>query len=98
MKPIESVSAQVIAAYLKVAPNTFQVTAEDPEKEGALRYRLAKAPAGMTITPFGGLVEWRPRPDQNGVHAVQIVVEDASGAASHQGFELTTGPPAARAP
>jgi hypothetical protein len=76
----------------------YQVSAEDPEGEAALRYRLAKAPEGMTITPFGGLVEWRPRPDQTGVHAVQIVVEDAGGAASHQGFELTTAPPAAPAP
>jgi hypothetical protein len=75
----------------------YQVAAEDPEGEGALRYRLAEAPEGMTITPLGGLVEWRPRADQTGVHAVQIVVEDAGGAASHQSFELTTTPPAAPA-
>jgi hypothetical protein len=76
----------------------YQVAAEDPEDEGALRYRLTEAPAGMTITPLGGLVEWQPRPDQTGVHPVQIVVEDAGGAASHQSFELTTTPPASSAP
>jgi hypothetical protein len=76
----------------------YQVRAEDPEGDTNLRYSLAKAPAGMRVSPVGGLVEWRPGPGQLGTHPVEIVVEDSDGARSSQTFELTIdSPPAAPA-
>ena len=76
----------------------YQVRAEDPEGGDGLRYRLASAPEGMTVTPLGGQVQWAPRPDQSGRHPVEIVVEDTEGATSVQSFELIIGSPAAPAP
>jgi hypothetical protein len=76
----------------------YQARAEDPEGDTNLRFSLAKAPAGMSVTPLGGLVEWRPAPGQVGKHPVEVVVEDSSGARSTQSFELTIdAPPAAPA-
>ena len=76
----------------------YQVQAEDPEGDTGLRFSLAQAPRGMTVTALGGLVEWRPAADQAGVHPVQIVVEDPAGGRARQSFELTiAAPPAAPA-
>jgi hypothetical protein len=72
----------------------YQVRAEDPEGDTDLRFSLAQAPRGMTVTALGGLVEWRPAADQAGVHPVQIVVEDSRGGRARQSFELTIAPPA----
>jgi hypothetical protein len=71
----------------------YQVRAEDPDGERGLRYELARAPQGMTVSALGGLVRWRPRRDQLGVHPVEIVVEDGGGARATQSFELTLSPP-----
>ena len=76
----------------------YQVTAEDPDGDVILRYRLAEAPAGMKVTTIGGLVEWQPRADQLGVQRVEIVVEDSDGGTTHQRFELDITPPADPAP
>jgi hypothetical protein len=76
----------------------YQVQAEDPEGDTALRFSLARAPQGMTVTALGGLVEWRARADQAGAHPVEIVVEDLEGGRASQAFELTiAAPPAAPA-
>jgi hypothetical protein len=76
----------------------YQVRAEDPEGDTALRFSLAKAPRGMHVHAVRGLVEWVPQPDQVGVHPVEIVVQDSAGGEMRQSFELTIdGPPAARA-
>jgi hypothetical protein len=77
----------------------YQVQVDDREGAGLLRYSLGEAPAGMRVSPARGVVEWAPSPDQAGLHAVEIVVEDADGAEARQRFELTIeGPPAATAP
>ena len=77
----------------------YQVQAEDPEGDTGLRFSLAQAPRGMSVTALGGLVEWRPAADQAGVHPVQIVVEDPTGGRARQSFELTiAAPPAAPGP
>jgi len=76
----------------------YQVRAEDPEGQGGLRYQLAEAPAGMSVSRLGGLVEWSPRLDQSGTHAVDIAVEDSEGAVTHQRFELSVAPPGDASP
>lgn len=76
----------------------YQVVVEDPEHDGGLRFSLAKAPSGMRVQAIRGLVEWIPRPDQAGVHPVEIVVQDSTGGEARQSFELTIdAPPAAPA-
>ena len=76
----------------------YQVRAEDPEGDRNLRFELARAPAGMTVSPVGGLIEWLPGSDQLGTHPIEIVVTDSAGARSTQSFELTVDPPADAAP
>ena len=70
----------------------YQLRVEDPEHDRNLVYRLAKFPRGMTVTPGGGLVQWRPSQNQSGTHSVHIVVEDSEGAQDVQTFELTIHP------
>ncbi len=81
----------------------YAVKARDPEGDRNLRYQLRKGPEGMSINPILGEVSWQPRPDQAGVHPVEIAVEDSHGGRSVQVFELTVGSggaptPAAPAP
>lgn len=71
----------------------YQVQAEDPDGDPNLRYSLAEAPKGMSISKLGGLVEWQPGPDTSGVHTIDIVVTDARGANAHQRFDITLTPP-----
>ena len=71
----------------------YQVRAEDPDGSRDLRYSLIQAPEGMSVSPLGGLVQWHPRPDQVGVHPVEIVVEDDAGGRVSQRFDLTLTPP-----
>jgi hypothetical protein len=78
----------------------YRVRAEDPDGDRPLRYRLASAPDGMKMMSGAGGVEWRPRADQAGEHAVEVVVEDPLGGRASQRFRLVVGdgPPAAPAP
>lgn len=82
-------------------PFVYTVDARDPEGDRSLRYQLRKGPDGMTMNPVLGELRWKPRPEQAGVHPVEIAVEDSAGARTVQVFELTVGaaatPPAAPA-
>ena len=86
------------AAVAPGEPFRYAVEARDPEGDRNLRYQLRKGPAGMSINPILGEVHWQPRPDQAGLHAVEIAVEDSQGARAVQVFELSVGPPAAATP
>ena len=69
----------------------YQVQAEDPDLDRGLIYSLVESPKGMTIGRLGGELVWDPGPDQGGVHAVTIRVEDRHGGSALQTFELTIG-------
>jgi hypothetical protein len=43
----------------------------------------------MRVDSVLGKVFWQPKPDQTGVHPVEIAVSDAAGATSVQIFEIT---------
>jgi len=86
------------AAVAPGQPFRYAVEASDPEGDRNLRYQLRKGPDGMSINPVLGQVFWQPRPDQVGVHSVEIAVEDSQGARSVQAFDLTVGKPAAASP
>jgi len=78
----------------------YQVTAEDPDGDRQLRYRLAEAPRGMRVDPGDGLLTWEPRRTQSGRHPVVLEVEDGLGGKTTQSFELQVDftHPASRAP
>ncbi|MFH0979027.1 MAG: putative Ig domain-containing protein, partial [Candidatus Woesearchaeota archaeon] len=53
----------------------YQVVAIDPDGD-TLTYLLKHAPAGMTINPTSGLIEWKPTKNQIGNNSVTVVVSD----------------------
>ena len=54
-----------------------------------LRYRLAEAPEGMTISSGYGSIECAPTRDQGGTHTVEVLVEDAVGGQGGQRFAIS---------
>jgi len=75
----------------------YQVRAEDPDGNGALRFSLEGAPEGMRIDPESGAVRWRPSPDQVGKHTLAVIVTDTQGGSSRQAIEVNVGDPSASA-
>lgn len=67
----------------------YAFRASDADGDKILRFRLAKAPHGMTIDAISGEARWRPDPSQVGSHPIEVVVEDAFGDGSALRFDLT---------
>jgi PKD repeat protein len=60
---------------------SYKATAEDPEDQYKLEFKVVAGPRGMTIipyasTPSGGQVSWTPSPDQVGLNRVVLGVTD----------------------
>jgi serine protease AprX len=70
----------------------YPVAANDPDND-ALSFSLDVAPAGMSINAATGLIEWTPRSDQVGTHAVTVRVNDARGKFATQTFNVTVAMP-----
>jgi RHS repeat-associated protein len=66
---------------------SYPVTATDPQAQ-PLTYSLGQAPAGMTIDPTGGLVQWTPGAAQTGPQAVRVVATNQSGLSAYQTFSV----------
>jgi DNA-binding MarR family transcriptional regulator len=66
-------------------PYSYQVVAVDGDRD-TLHYRLARSPAGMTIDPAGGKVDWLPGPE--GAYEVGVVVQDGQ-ASAEQRFSIS---------
>jgi hypothetical protein len=69
----------------------YAVEARDPDGDRNLRFSLLRGPEGMSIDRFDGGIRWAPRPDQKGVHGVEVAVEDPQGGQAVQGFEVRIG-------
>lgn len=66
----------------------YQVIAEDPDGD-PLTYSLASAPSGMSIDAGTGVIAWKLDEKSTGVHAIEIVAQDAGGMKATQKFTLT---------
>jgi len=55
---------------------------------GALSYALTTKPAGMTIDPASGLIQWTPTADEVGSDAVALSVTDPLGGGATQTFTV----------
>ena len=66
---------------------SYAVRATDPE-DAPLTFSLTTAPAGMTIDPASGFVEWTPNATQVDSHAVVIRVEDGQGGFAVQNYTV----------
>lgn len=67
---------------------TYHAVAVDPEG-AAVTYSLPTAPAGMTINPSTGLIQWTPGQSQAGQHAVTVAAADPLNAVGTQSFNIT---------
>ena len=70
----------------------YQVTATDPNGD-PLTFSLTQPPAGMTIDPNSGLLQWTPTSAQLGSQPITIRATDSVGLASTQSFTLPVLPP-----
>jgi hypothetical protein len=67
----------------------YQMDARDRDGDRSLRYRLRKAPPGMTIDAMLGALVWAPGEAAEGTHPVEVEVDDLHGGRTVQSFELT---------
>ncbi len=72
---------------------TYDVEAIDPDDD-PLAFSLDAGPAGMTIDPVSGLIEWTPDTSQVGPNTVSVRVQDPDGASDSQGFTVDVAPAA----
>lgn len=73
----------------EAAPYTYDVEAVDPDEGDILSFSLQIAPAGMSIDPATGLIQWLPGHDAVGVHEATVVVQDNEGLYDTQSFSVT---------
>ena len=66
----------------------YVAQASDPDAGDVLTFSLPSAPAGMTIDPDFGLIEWTPTATQLGVHDVVVRVRDSHGAFALQAYKV----------
>ncbi len=63
----------------------YSVAASDANND-PIALTLSTAPAGMTLDPAMGLVEWEPTPDQLGNNAVEVRADDGRGGVTVQSY------------
>lgn len=91
---IDPNAAPVIAAFadqtiLVDEPFSFTVDAGDPDPGDSLIYALDAAPAGMTIQPESGLVEWLPTSGDVGSVPITVRATDDHGRFDRESMTLT---------
>ena len=73
---------------------SYDVAATDPNAGDILTFSLDAAPAGMSIDPASGLIQWTPAIAQLGDHNVTVRVTDDGGLFDTQSFMVAvTEPP-----
>jgi len=65
----------------------YQVGANDPDQD-PLTFTLRQGPRGMTIDAKTGLLRWEIRPEDKGIHTIEIEASDNDGAKSIQRYSL----------
>src|SRR5262249_34162919 len=67
--------------------------ATDPDAGDVLTFSLTTSPAGMTIEPATGLVQWTPTAAQLGSQALTVRVPDARGLFALQTYSVLVASP-----
>lgn len=71
----------------------YAVSAQDPDGDPHIEFRLEGAPSGMKIDPYSGLITWSPSAEQAGVHSVTVFAEDMHDGTGQQEFEVRVTAP-----
>ncbi len=81
--------------FTSVAPTAaledtlYSYDADATDSDGdEITFSLATAPAGMTIDPSTGLINWTPTQSQAGAHPVTVAAMDIFGAQGLQSFNI----------
>lgn len=74
-------------------PYNYQVSVFDPNPGQVPFFGLPNAPAGMTIDPASGLIQWTPTVSQEGPQTVLVGVQDALGGSASQQFTIQVAAP-----
>ena len=69
------------------SPYSYDVDATDPDGD-VPTYSLDLAPAGMTIDPVSGIVQWTPTGTQLGPNDVTVRADDGNGGVDTQSFSI----------
>jgi hypothetical protein len=70
----------------------YQIVAADPDGD-PLSYHLEQGPAGMTVDPKTGAVEWAPTPLPGDSASIALRAEDGKGGRAVQRFTVKTQRP-----
>jgi cellulose biosynthesis protein BcsQ len=95
--PPKIVSKPVTIAMVDVL-YTYRVKAVDPDANDTLTYSLTSQPAGMTIDPLTGLIQWTPTQAQKETYPVVVKVADSNSvpASDIQTFSVSVNPTPAK--
>jgi hypothetical protein len=69
----------------------YQPVVRDPDGD-PMTFTLVVGPPGMTMDPETGALLWVPRPDQVGLHKVEIRVTDPYGGSATQAWQIRVFP------
>jgi RHS repeat-associated protein/uncharacterized repeat protein (TIGR01451 family) len=72
---------------------TYAAQAADPDAGDVLTFSLPAAPAGMTIDPASGLIQWTPAAGQLSTHDVVVRVQDGRGLFALQAYTVQVASP-----
>ncbi|MEO1245948.1 MAG: Ig-like domain-containing protein [Pseudomonadota bacterium] len=75
----------------------YDVDATDADND-ILFYELTQSPAGMTIDPVTGVINWQPTLVQTGANAVTVSVDDRFGGVATQAFTIAVNTPGNESP
>lgn len=84
-----SITSTAVTAAAQSSLYSYDVEASDPNPGATLTFSLSSAPAGMSIDPASGIINWTPSNAQVGVSAVTVVVTDNGALTDSQGFNVT---------
>ncbi|MBN1506986.1 MAG: AAA family ATPase [Sedimentisphaerales bacterium] len=90
-----SIGSTPVTAAAAGRQYAYDVDATDVDEGDKLTYALAASPAGMSVHPTSGLIQWTPGQGQMGMHRVTVEVADngVPAASSTQSFDITVGAP-----
>lgn len=71
---------------------SYDADATDPDSGDTLTFSLTTAPAGMSINPTSGLIQWTPTAGQVGGNAVSVRVQDQGGQFATQSYTIDATP------
>ena len=82
------ITSSPVTSASPAVPYRYAALATDPDGGDILTFSLATAPAGMTIDPASGLIQWTPTAAQLGRHDVVVRVRDVRGLYALQPYAI----------